>query len=369
MRTKLLTSKKPYWVILLVSIVSLHSTRYSHAQVLDTIYYNSENEITLPTSDIVFYKVTLVDTITLKYYGAYTDYRADGAKISSGTINQSGLLHSKFSYYYKSGQLQKSGGFINGVPIGKWNYYYSNGQLKDHIYFLEDDFFIKDAFDMSGNKIIDSGNGEWVKWQIIEGGLDFKISGKVKGGKKNGHWRVKDSKNEVVLTENYSDGSFVRGYDHKYSSKYSYERPKLDKRIFLNTKPITEMGLLVKIDGINSEYPYIRINTPSNQVIEKFEIVDQQPEYPGGMHAFYQSIKRNLRFPKGIKTSIRQKVFVQFVVNQDGSLTDVEVVKSISNPFDKEAKRVVIEAGPWQSGKQKGKPVKVRMIVPITFQI
>ncbi len=103
---------------------------------------------------------------------------------------------------------------------------------------------------------------------------------------------------------------------------------------------------------------------------EIFTIVEDQPQPEGGMAAFYQYVQKNLKYPaQARRMGIEGKVFVQFVVDKDGSLTDVQAVKGIGAGCDEEAVRVIEGAPKWKPGKQRGRPVKVRMILPITFKL
>ena len=108
----------------------------------------------------------------------------------------------------------------------------------------------------------------------------------------------------------------------------------------------------------------------SNQVDEIFTIVEDQPTPPGGMSAFYKYVATSLRYPaQARRMGIEGKVFVQFVVGKDGTLTDVQAIKGIGAGCDEEAVRVISRAKKWSPGKQRGRPVRVRMILPITFKL
>ena len=103
---------------------------------------------------------------------------------------------------------------------------------------------------------------------------------------------------------------------------------------------------------------------------EIFTIVEDQPTPEGGMQAFYQYVQKNLKYPaQARRMGIEGKVFVQFVVDKDGSITDVKAVKGIGAGCDEEAVRVLQGSPKWKPGKQRGRPVKVRMILPITFKL
>ncbi len=103
---------------------------------------------------------------------------------------------------------------------------------------------------------------------------------------------------------------------------------------------------------------------------EVFAIVEDQPEPLGGMEQLYEFIAANLEYPEQAKRmGIEGKVFVQFVVDTDGSIKAVEVVKGIGEGCDNNAAKVVESLPAWKPGIQRGHPVKVRMILPITFKI
>lgn len=103
---------------------------------------------------------------------------------------------------------------------------------------------------------------------------------------------------------------------------------------------------------------------------EVFTIVEDQPTPIGGMSAFYQFVQKNLKYPaQARRMGIEGKVFVQFVVDKDGTITEVKAVKGIGAGCDEEAARVIGKAPKWKPGKQRGRAVKVRMILPITFKL
>lgn len=103
---------------------------------------------------------------------------------------------------------------------------------------------------------------------------------------------------------------------------------------------------------------------------EIFTIVEDQPEPKGGMAAFYEFVQKNLKYPaQARRMGIEGKVFVQFVVDKDGSINDVQSVKGIGAGCDEEAVRVIKSSPKWKPGKQRGRAVKVRMILPITFKL
>ena len=106
------------------------------------------------------------------------------------------------------------------------------------------------------------------------------------------------------------------------------------------------------------------------EIEEVFTIVEDQPQPVGGMSQMYQFVAENLKYPEQAqRMGIEGKVFVQFVVDTDGTIDEVQVVKGIGAGCDVEAARVISKLPPWKPGIQRGHPVKVRLILPITFQL
>ena len=99
-----------------------------------------------------------------------------------------------------------------------------------------------------------------------------------------------------------------------------------------------------------------------------FQVVEDMPQFPGG--SVQKWIAKNVKSPMiAQENNIQGKVFVQFVIEKDGSVSDVKVARSVDPSLDKEAIRVVKAMPKWKPGKQRGKPVRVSYTVPINFQL
>ena len=102
-----------------------------------------------------------------------------------------------------------------------------------------------------------------------------------------------------------------------------------------------------------------------------FVVVESMPEFPGGQQALFKYLSENVKYPViAQENGIQGRVICQFVVNRDGSIVDVEVVRSGGDPsLDKEAVRVIKSMPKWKPGKQRGKPVRVKYTVPVNFKL
>jgi protein TonB len=117
---------------------------------------------------------------------------------------------------------------------------------------------------------------------------------------------------------------------------------------------------------------YIPIEVEEEEVEEAqiFMVVESMPEFPGGEVSLQKYLYENIKYPQMAKESgIQGRVFVTFVVEKDGSVTDVRVLRGIGGGCDEEAIRVVQNMPKWNPGKQRGKPVRVQFNLPIKFTL
>ncbi|EIM78503.1 TonB family protein [Nitritalea halalkaliphila LW7] len=109
---------------------------------------------------------------------------------------------------------------------------------------------------------------------------------------------------------------------------------------------------------------------PVEKADEIFDVVESPPMPPGGMEGWMKYLNSNLKYPtQARRMGIEGTVYVVFVVNTDGSIQDVELLRGIGGGCDEEAVRVVSNAPKWEPGKQRGRPVRVRMRLPIKFKL
>ena len=99
-----------------------------------------------------------------------------------------------------------------------------------------------------------------------------------------------------------------------------------------------------------------------------YDAVEQMPEFPGGMPAMMEFLQTNIKYPKdAIKQNVGGRVMVMFVVEPDGSLSNVRVARKVFPSLDAEAVRVVKAMPKWKPGKEKGRAVRVNFTLPVVF--
>ena len=109
---------------------------------------------------------------------------------------------------------------------------------------------------------------------------------------------------------------------------------------------------------------------PKEEETKVFDVVEQMPSFPGGPSALMQYLSSNIKYPVvAEENGVQGRVVCTFVVERDGSITDVRVIKSVDPSLDKEAVRVVKSMPKWIPGKQNGSAVRVKYTVPVTFRL
>lgn len=141
------------------------------------------------------------------------------------------------------------------------------------------------------------------------------------------------------------------------------------------TPPVTDvagnlagMGLGGVTDISNTAIPASLAEVNDNPL--NFQVVERLPEYPGGMSAFVQWLTKNLNYPvTAQRRNVQGTVLVAFIVNKDGSITDLKVVSSVSPELDREALRVLRLMPKWKPGEDHGKPCRTYFSIPIVFKL
>lgn len=109
---------------------------------------------------------------------------------------------------------------------------------------------------------------------------------------------------------------------------------------------------------------------PTGDEIVSTDFLEKYPEFPGGEGAFAKYLSRNLRYPyMAVESNITGRVWVSFIVERNGSLSDIKVVRGIGGGCDEEAVRVLKKAPSWSPGMQNGQAVRVAYTIPIHFQL
>ena len=183
------------------------------------------------------------------------------------------------------------------------------------------------------------------------------------------------SLSELVLLRSVSPGldkearrlimllpKFMPGKQQGKPVKVEFTLPIIFK-LPIDDKAIREEVVTIREEPVIEEAPVV-------SEAKVFKVVEQMPEFPGGDEALMKLIQKNMQYPEMEKANdIQGRVVMGFVVNEDGSLSDITVKKRVSPGIDKEAIRLVKMLPNFRPGRQQGKAVKVEYLLPIMFKI
>lgn len=175
----------------------------------------------------------------------------------------------------------------------------------------------------------------------------------------------KDIVNSLIEVPDVSPSLLAVSLNDGYSSK---ELDAFALNSFLSMYLFGQTALNLQMEQTRDS------SEPTNQKLfdgdSVYTEVEIFPEFEGGMTGFYQYLGDHLSYPKQArKLGVEGKVFVQFIVSKTGDVVDVQIVKGIGSGCDEEAMRAVNHSPKWSAGRVKGKPVHVRLVVPIIFNL
>ena len=140
----------------------------------------------------------------------------------------------------------------------------------------------------------------------------------------------------------------------------------IEEDIMTSTEKVTDD---MWVDLIDDDLEFIpRELVPDDNDV--FMIVEDAPEFPGGINAMMEYLRKNMIYPDSCRESnIQGRVIVTFIVEKDGSITEPEVIKSVNRLFDTEALRRVSKMPKWKPGKDNGETCRVKYTIPINFRL
>jgi len=153
------------------------------------------------------------------------------------------------------------------------------------------------------------------------------------------------------------------------------EAPKVEEvlKIVENDAQVEESTIQSSEEtGQAVDVKYVPVEVEEEPVEEEqiFQVVEEMPEFPGGMAECLKFLAKNIKYPTiAQENGVQGRVIVQFVVNSDGTIVDPVVMRSVDPYLDKEALRVIKMMPKWKPGKQRGKAVRVKYTVPVTFKL
>lgn len=147
-----------------------------------------------------------------------------------------------------------------------------------------------------------------------------------------------------------------------------YEKPEPESASQVKWYKAEEVAKNEKNGPESAQQPQTAAKNNTEEPI--FTVVEEMPEYPGGMSEFMKFIAQNIKYPAdALQGKVEGRVIARFVVCKDGSISDIEIMRSVSPSLDAEAVRVLKLMPKWKPGRQRGKAVPVKFTVPVTFRL
>jgi TonB family protein len=288
-------------------------------------YFNDKDERIDTDVNAAYYELDSIwDDETASSYSFYSP----SGKQRYVQQRNSGKAPQMTTWYYESGGVKMKGLYRYRTPVGKVELNYEDGKPMGEVQYPEKsraygedlNVMILQYWDSLGNKIISDGSGTgYICFKpllndIAEG------TGAVVLGSKDGLWKGRERR--AIYEETYDKGKLIEGTMQRDGKTYTY----------------------VKIEAL--------------------------PEYNGGVSALMTFISQNITYPKTARRAGAEgSVFVEFIVEHDGSVIMPKVTKGVSREIDAEALRVVAAMPKWKPGRQRGVPVRVRFVLPVKFTL
>ena len=311
------------------------------AQKMQMVFYIKDGDkITFSKESADFVRIIEVPDSGINY--TYSETYKDGNLKAKGMVSKFApilVYEGQLTRFYENGNKQSIETYVGGELLGIAAYFLENGKLKQTFEYIKVETSSKKSSDRKrtadfvidkkliymvntlGQATVKGGNGHSV--DVFEKNEPESIEeGDYKDGYKQGIWTAKSPKSNFWYKEEYDQGKLLSGESSNDGISYTY----------------TEA--------------FIR------------------PECKGGMEEFYKYLRRSIRYPEDALRSGKQgKVYLKFIVEKDGTITNIEVTKSVFPSLDAEARRMIKGSPKWNSGYSHGVPVSCPLNLPISFSL
>lgn len=298
------------------------------AQEKSKSYYNDWGGLTTQDSADYFTEWVGVDSAAQRI----ANYIQGGNKKFVENYKK-GLKQGQSNYYHKNGQLKCLINYYNDYPLGVVKSFYPDGSVQsEELYDTTKTIIGKDEtqlnfklinyYDSAGNWLTKNGNG--VAHYYDQGKIGLrKAKGNIINGLRDSVWVSHFANGTIHYKERWENGVLIEGISNW-------------------------------LDG--REYSY--------------KALGQMAQPVNGMQAFYNYVGQAMKYPtKARRLGVEGRVFLEFIVNRDGSISNVVVIRGIGTGCDEEAVRVVRESARWKPGLQRGRPVRSKFRLAIIFKL
>lgn len=308
-----------------------------HAQVVVREFYDN-NDCLIDELHSTYYRAGRKALVVMKYG---TDTREDTAfvdsvktfftasdRIRSREFYRDGYREGPFSEYHENGRLKNKGTYRESHRVGYLTSWYENGGLHKVLNYVpidripgthaKDSFQIIHYWNTSSDQLIKDGNGYCACTFESDVLLE---KGKVVNGFRDSTWQY-FSEDTLKFIEEFTAGRFLTGKAFHKGKEIIYHQREV------------------------------------------------QAQYPGGIGAMYKFLQRTVRYPGYAKRKgLQGRIFVKFIVDKDGTLSDITILKGVTESLDEEAMRVIRAMPRWIPGSLRGLRVKSQFVLPVAFKL
>lgn len=325
--------KKLILLLVLTGVLGL-----AQAQKRQNVYFLKNNGINVATRDSADYIRIIQESDSGEVNYKLMEYYLNGKVKALGTVSKFDpflILEGQYVTFDENGAKRSMSMHEKNMHVSKGYHFFHNGKVKkiqDYAGFIHDKdvmglnkdnqpFKMEYLADSLGNVLINDGNGHF-KERRSSGTQELIEEGDYVDGFKDGLWSETNTSGDTWYKEKFMKGKLLSGESFKNGQSYLY--------------------------AVNMEFP----------------------NFNGGMNEFYRYLARSIRYPQdAMQYNISGKVYLSFVVNADGSLSDIKVERGVSRSIDQEAVRVLSRSPKWIPGKQRGIPVRVKYNIPVSFSL
>lgn len=284
-------------------------------------------------------------------------YRINGTIYQKGfyQIKDSRIKEGQFETYYSDGSLHQTGDYLNDVRVGLWKVYYATGEKKSY-----------GNYNSEGKK-----DSVWVN--LYKNGATKSI-GNYSNGDRTGEWLGFFDDGTKNYIEHYNDtGAFHGTYVDYGTERLLYDTGVYENgnktgewKYYFNSGKPSGVVIYEKGEPVSATY----WNENGKIVNQKKQKVNQNPMFPGGESKIYIFLMKNINYPLEARDrNIQGRVYVSFVIEKTGEITDVNILKGIHPSLDDEAIRVIENMPEWEPGIDQNRIVRVRFSLPIVFKL
>lgn len=311
-------------LIIILLLSSLHNLKGQNSR--DKLLYYDKNWEECSKDSASYFRIIEKYYSKRKVYSV-TDYYITGEKQMKGKYvdPDTEIMQGAFTWYYRNGNTEYKVNYDRSTPIGKYYKWYEDGSPKVVGKYLRDrgDKSISSQkiisfWDSTGTQLVVKGSGAY-----YETGQKHTAQGSLLKGFKHGKWKGTDPATYLKYEEEFIKGRMIEGNS---------------------------------TDSTGATYPYRQIHiSPSPSL---------------GMEAFFAYIRNNLKYPTAARRhNVEGVVYLEFWVEETGLIANAKIYRKLGYGCDEEALRVLSNAPKWNPGQRRGVPSRMKMILPIRFQL